>query len=287
MTDLSILIPARNEVFLQKTVSDLLTKAEGNIEVIVILDGYWPTPQLIDDDRLKIIHRGKSMGMRAAINAGAAIAKGKFLMKTDAHCMFAKGYDTVLATNCEDNWVVVPRRYALNPEKWERIDNPKYPIDYMYLSNDLHGVVWTEKNKDPILAKKLIDETMSNQGSVWFMTKEYFSDLELMDESAYGIFWNEFQEIGLKCWLSVGRVMVNKKTWYAHWHKTSDYGRGYSLGSSEQPKALATVAKWKTKGWHKQTLPLTWLIERFWPVPGWTPELVENLKKKSDIMQAK
>ena len=279
MKDVSIIIPARNEVFLQKTVSDLLTKAEGDIEVIVILDGYWPTPQLVEDDRLKIIHRGKPLGMRAAINAGAAVAKGKYLMKCDAHCMFAKGFDIVLKDDCEDNWVIVPRRYALDPEKWELIDNPKYPIDYMYLSNDLHGVVWSEKNKDPLLKEKLIDETMSNQGSVWFMARDYFFELELMDEATYGIFWNEFQEIGLKCWLSGGKVMVNKKTWYAHWHKTSDFGRGYSLGKNEQPKALKAVDKWKTRGWHKQTLPLSWLIERFWPVPSWTPELVEEARK--------
>ena len=62
---LSVLVPARNEVFLQKTITDLLTKAIGDIEVIAILDGYWPTPQLIADDRLKIIHHGKSRGMRA------------------------------------------------------------------------------------------------------------------------------------------------------------------------------------------------------------------------------
>lgn len=277
--DLSILIPARNEIFLQKTITDILAKAEGDVEVIVILDGYWPNSQLHEDSRLKIIHRGKPMGMRAAINAGAAIAKGKFLLKTDAHCMFAKGFDTVLKADCKNNWVVVPRRYALDPEKWEIIDNPKYPIDYMYLSNDLHGVVWNEKNKDPKLTEKLIDETMSNQGSVWFMTKDYFSELELMDEATYGTFWNEFQEIGLKCWLSGGRVMVNKKTWYAHWHKTNDVGRGYSLSVNEKSKALEAVEKWKSRGWHKQTHPLSWLIERFWSVPSWTPELIEEVRK--------
>jgi len=276
--DLSILIPARNEIFLQQTITDLLTKAEGDIEVIAILDGYWPIPQLIEDVRLKIIHRGRSQGMRAAINAGAAIAKGKYLMKCDAHCMFAQGFDKILAKDCDKNWVVVPRRYSLDPEKWALIDNPKYPIDYMYLSNDLHGVPWSAKNKDPILMKKLIDETMNNQGSVWFMAKDYFHELELMDETTYGIFWNEFQEIGLKCWLSGGRVMVNKKTWYAHWHKTNEYGRGYGMPGSEQPKALAAVDKWKTGGWHKQTLPLSWLIERFWPVPTWTPELIEKVR---------
>lgn len=270
--DVTIIIPARNEVFLTKTIDDILIKAEGSIEVIVILDGYWPTPPLPDDKRIKIIHRGKPRGMRASINAGSAIAKGKFLLKTDAHCMFGKGFDKILAEECKDNWVVVPRRFALDPEKWELIDNPKYPIDYMYLSKDLHGDPWTEKNRDKNLEKILIDETMSNQGSVWFMKHSYFDELELMDESTYGTFWNEFQEIGLKCWLSGGAVMVNKKTWYAHWHKTSKYGRGYSLGGSEQPKALAAVAKWKDKGWHKQTLPLTWLIKHFWPVPTWTEE---------------
>ena len=275
--DLSILIPARNEIFLQQTISDLLTKAEGSIEVIAILDGYWPTPQLIEDTCLKIIHRGHSQGMRAAINAGASIAKGRYLMKCDAHCMFAQGFDKILAEQCDKNWVVVPRRYSLDPKKWALIDNPKYPIDYMYLSNDLHGVPWSEKNRDPELKKKLIDETMSNQGSVWFMSKDYFHELELMDEVNYGIFWNEFQEIGLKCWLSGGRVMVNKKTWYAHWHKTNEYGRGYSLSGGEQSKALAAVDRWKTMGWHKQTLPLSWLIERFWPVPTWTPELIEKV----------
>lgn len=120
---------------------------------------------------------------------------------------------------------------------------------------------------------------MSNQGSVWFMSREYFDELELMDEKTYGTFWNEFQEIGLKCWLSGGKVMVNKKCWYAHWHKTKEYGRGYSLSGSDQKKALAAVDSWKKKGWEKQTLPLFWLIERFWPVPTWTEDQLSELKR--------
>ena len=208
--------------------------------------------------------------MRGAINAAASIAKGEFLMKLDAHCMFSDGYDEVLSSQCEENWVVVPRRYPLVPETWtieERTDN-KYPIDYMYLSSDLHGVVWEEKNHDPLLKEKTIDETMSNQGSVWFMRKTYFNFLELMDESLYGIFWNEFQEVGLKCWLSGGKVMVNKGAWYAHWHKTES--RGYSLPSNEQVKAQANVNRWLTETmFHKQIHDVRWLVDRFSPVPTW------------------
>ena len=264
----SIIVPSRNEKFLGKTIEDLLTKAVGEIEIIAVLDGYWPEPKIPDNDRLILIHRGSPLGMRPAINSAVSIARGKYLMKCDAHCLFAPGFDQALKDDYEENCIVIPRRYALDPEKWEVLDNPKYPIDYMYLSKDLHGEVWDEKNKDPMLKEKLIDETMSAQGSCWFMQKDYFHALELEDEVNYGSFSNEFQEIGLKCWLSGGRVVINKKTWYAHLHKTG--GRGYSLGSGQIEKGVAYTNRWPTNtAWHKQTLPFTWLVEKFWPIPGW------------------
>ncbi len=265
----SIIIPARNEKFLQKTIWDLLEKAKSDIEIIAVLDGYWPSPPLTDEHRLKIIHRGATFGMRAAINAGVAIANGKYILKCDAHCMFDEGFDTKLAADCEKNWVVIPRRFALNAERWQLTDNSKYPVDYMYLSPELHGEAWNEKNKDPKLKEKLIDDTMSSQGSCWFMHKDYFYELELEDEENYGTFSNEFQEIGLKCWLSGGRVVTNKKTWYAHLHKTE--GRGYSLEGGQIEKGAEYTKRWLTNtAWHKQTLPFDWLIKKFWPVPKWT-----------------
>lgn len=268
---LSIIIPSRNEVYLEKTIQDVLTKAQGEIEVIVILDGYWPEKPLIEDSRLKIIHRGSPLGMRAAVNAGVAISKGEYILKCDAHCMFDKGFDKVLTKDCGKNWVVVPRRYALDPENWKILDNPKYPIDYMYLSADLHGEVWNEKNKDQSLQKLPIDDLMASQGSCWFMPKSYYEFLDLEDEENYGKFWNEMQEISFKCWLSGGRMIVNKNTWYAHWHKTK--GRGYSLSGNEQDKALSYIKRWLINtAWHKQTLPFTWLIEKFWPVPTWNED---------------
>ncbi len=271
MSLVSIVIPSRNEPYLQKTVLDLLKKAKGEIEIKVILDGYWPSEnEIVEDPKVSYIHYSNARGMRNAINAGVAVAKGEFVMKLDAHCMFSEGYDEVLKSNCEENWVVVPRRYALDPEKWQiekRTDN-KYPIDYMYLSKELHGVVWDDKNHNPLLKNKQIDETMSNQGSVWFMRKTCFEWLELMDETTYGMFWNEFQEVGLKCWLSGGCVMVNKEAWYAHWHKTES--RGYSLPSDEQVKAQGNVDRWLTeKMFHKQIYDIPWLVNHFSPVPTW------------------
>lgn len=271
----SVVVPSRNEPYLNKTVEDILSKAKGNIEVIVILDGYWPPVQLKKDSRIVVIHIGKPMGMRATINAGVAVARGKYILKCDAHCMFSKGFDKVLASDCNKDWVVIPRRKRLDAINWKTQDVGKPDVDYEYLSypningnfnNGLHGMIWNERAQER--KNILIDDNMSAQGSCWFMHKDYFHYLELEDEKNYGTFSNEFQEIGLKCWLSGGRVVTNKNAWYAHLHKTE--GRGYSLGKSQSEKGASYTNRWLTNtAWHKQTKPFTWLIERFWPVPGW------------------
>jgi glycosyltransferase involved in cell wall biosynthesis len=271
MAKVSIILPSRNEPYLKNTIDDLLAKAKGEIEIIAILDGWWEdADKFSEDSRVSYIHFSESRGMRAGINAGASMARGEYLLKLDAHCMVGEGYDEILKANMKENWVVVPRRYPLDPENWkieERTDN-KYPLDYMYLSRDLHGVVWKERD----LARKdiMLDDTMSNQGSCWFMSKKYFEWLELMDEITYGTFWNEFQEIGLKCWLSGGEVKVNKNTWYAHWHKPGSFGRGYKLPEGEKERTQAMVDKWMSlKMFSKQIHDIKWLVDKFAPVPTW------------------
>jgi glycosyltransferase involved in cell wall biosynthesis len=271
MPDLSVIIPSRNEVYLVKTMEDILSKAEGNIEIIAILDGY-KLENPIEDSRIVYLHIGQAKGMRNAINSGVAIAKSKYLMKCDAHCLFDRGFDLKLSADYQPDWVVVPRRKRLDEASWSTSDQ-KPDIDYEYLSypnitgnwsDGLHGRPWNARAQER--AKIPIDDNMSAQGSCWFMSKDYYHKLELEDEENYGTFSHEFQEIGLKCWLSGGKVMSNKKTWYAHLHK----GRGYSLGSTVINKGTMYTNRWLTNSaWDKQTLPFSWLIEHFWPVPGW------------------
>jgi len=275
----SVVIPARNEIYLQKTILDLLEKATQDIEVIAVLDGYWPSAEeIVDDPRVIYIHFSESRGMRQAINSGMAVAKGEFVMKLDAHCMFSKGFDEALKADCKDNWVVVPTRKRLDPEKWEVIEDGRPDMSYEYLAypedpsvwggKGIQGKEWRDKNSDLKLKGKLIDDIMSSQGSCWFTRRDYFYWLELMDEENYGEFTKEMQEIGLKCWLGGGRMIVNKKCWYAHWHKTK--GRGYSLNKEQWRKGTEYTNKWlKGKVWHKQIHSLGWLIKRFWPVPTW------------------
>jgi len=229
----SIIIPSRNERFLPQTVSDLLAKAEGEIEVIAVLDGYWPDPLPSDDPRVVYIHHSKPKGMRAAINAGVDVARGDFVMKLDGHCMLKPAFDVALAEDCRPNWVMVPTRKRLDAEKWI-VRNHRADINYLYLERphddnyQLNGKEWRQKNRNKALQEVLLDDIIIMQGSCYFMPRDYFYQLELLDEENYGTFRKDPQEVSFKSWLSGGKVVRTKKTWYAHLHKGKQYRRGYS-----------------------------------------------------------
>lgn len=275
---ISIIIPSRNEKFLRQTIEELLAKAEGEIEIIAILDGYWDL-SLPKDPRVTLLHRGIAQGMRNGITSAVAIAKGTHILKIDGHCMVDQGYDVKLVADCERDWVVIPRRKRLDADNWCLQDVGKPDVDYEYVSYPdnpadfggpgLNGKIWTQRIIDR--QDILIDDNLSFQGSCWFMHKDYFYELELMDEKNYGPFWNEAQEIGFKCWLSGGRLITNKKTWYAHLHKGKTHGRGYTMSESWMIKGATYTKKWMNykEAWDKQIYPLEWLIEKFWPVPTW------------------
>jgi glycosyltransferase involved in cell wall biosynthesis len=302
MSLLSVLIPSRNERFLSKTIQSLLENAVEDIEIIVVLETEWPqatktafweTPAIINDKRVIYLHR-EAKGMRDAINSAFAISKGEFIMKCDAHTMWAKGFDKVLKEDCQPNWIMIPRRQRLDPEEWKIQEVGKPPIDYEYITvpgvpgawGSLRGHKWdqrtVERMNDP---KYIIDETPTVQGSAWFMHRQYFKDLELMDEKGYGIFYNEAQEYGLKAWLSGGKLMTNKKTWYAHLHKGKVYGRGYFIDKRDMILGDKAIDRWLTNSaWPgRQTLPLSWLIERF-NMPGWSPEAIAELHKYDSVL---
>jgi hypothetical protein len=293
MAKLSIVIPSRDERFLIPTIDDIFAHATGEIEVVAVLDSnIWPEGWKEVTERhpnLHTIHNGGSIGMRASINkgVGSAISRGAtYIAKSDGHCSFSPGFDEVLKAEMDDNWVVVPRRLRLDPEAWTIAEPDKPPYDYHYLSfpddpNDfggpgLNGKPWVERQK--ARADILIDDEMSSQGSFWAMKASYFERLELMDQHSYGPFWNEFQELGLKCWLSGGKVMVNKRCHYLHLHKGKKYGRGYRLEESALTTGRNHTIKWIwNEAWDKQTLPFEWLIDHFWPVPSWPENWEERL----------
>lgn len=279
---ISIIIPSRNEMFLHNTLKDLLSKAEGDIEILAVLDGYWPPAQeVINDPRLKYLHKGNAEGMRRAINNASSIAKGEYLMKIDGHCMVDQGYDVKLTADCADNWVVIPRRKRLDAENWTLQDVGKPDVDYEFLSFPywkpeevgIHGTVWTNRIVERVGKPEYdIDDNPAFQGSCWVTTKKFFTDtVQGLQEEGYGTFIGEPQELGMKAWLSGGSVKVNKKTWYAHLHKGKKYGRGYFIDKQELIAGNAySVSYWMNDKWPNARYSMEWFVtEKFPDMPTW------------------
>lgn len=298
---ISVIIPVRTGEFLQKTVDDLLTKAEGEVEVIAVLDGVWLDPMPKDDKRVVIVHHGMvhdNYGMRASINLGMSIAKGDYVMKCDEHTMVDYGYDVKLAADCEDNWVVVPRRKRLDPETWTLIEDGRPPVDYMSLDYPyqrpydktcgLHGGEDKQRQRDRINVP--VDDLMTMQGSCYFMKKTYWEELfpNGLDDVNYGTFTQEAQEISNAAWLSGGRVMVNKKTWYAHYHK-GKRGKGYGFSNEQYKKHMEGTERGRVyciEYWLNTKdfkYDFEWLVNKFWPLNGWP----ENWKEQIQVDREK
>lgn len=294
MIELSVIIPNRNSPFTTKTIEDVLKNAGCEVEVIVNVDEKWPEP-LVNDKRVTYIHPPQPIGLRQAINTCVKLARGKYIMKTDDHCAFGENFGRILIdSHAENNWVQVPRRYALDAENW-KIGNegdPKYPIDAMYTdfprkgkANDdgTHGVHWREyrdNNKDVDLL-----ETPSIQGSCYFMTKDYFENfLGGLHEEGYGQFAQESQEICFKTWLGGGKVITNKKTYYCHLHKGKTYGRMYRM-----PGGVVEADNWAIEHWANNkepnmVHPFSWFInEKFPNMPGWPSNWEQILKDQGTI----
>ena len=277
--DLTVVIPNRNSPFTIKTIQDIFEKAVTNVEVVVNVDESWPEP-LLDDKRVTYIHPGSPRGMRWGINAAVSLAKGKYLMKTDDHCLFAQGFDKVLIENHgADNWVQTPRRYSLDAENWKI--NEKRPYrDYMYLTypdkgNGMKGVEWWERQRERTDPKFAIDDTPSMQGSCYFMTKNHFDNfLHGLSEEGYGTFAQEAQEISNKTWLGGGAVKVNKKTWYAHLHKSKQHGRMYQVSRQWNQEMTDgtnwSAGYWMNNCWKERVHNIDWLVDEKFPgMPSW------------------
>lgn len=131
----------------------------------------------------------------------------------------------------------------------------------------------------PLYDKKFT-QTMSLQGSFYMMTREKY--LKLMpSREEFGSWGNEGAEIACYTWLTGGRVLVNHNTWNSHMFRTKGEQFGFPY-----PQSGKHVSRTKQRVWETilsgrlpgQIHPVSWLIERFSPIPTWTPEKIVELK---------
>lgn len=132
-----------------------------------------------------------------------------------------------------------------------------------------YGGVWQDRKAptDDII------ETMSLLGACWAMRKDRYWELGGLDEQMGN--WGQMgTEISLKSWLSGGKVVTNRRTWFAHFFRTGGIGFPWP-GGGHKGQAMARCREiWLENKWPKQKYPLSWLVDRFKPVRDW--HTVEN-----------
>jgi len=283
---ISIIIPSFNETYLERTIKDILQKAKGDFEIIIHIDsGEMPD---IKDERILYCVEDKPIGMRGGINYGLDHANGDYIMKTDAHCAFDEGFDVKMMKDMQDDWLMIPRRYSLHADNWDKVDT--LPIkDYHHLSwpgvrsaygRSMYVVDWPKRTAERFNKPEyMIDDTMVFQGSCWLANKKYFMEhVGYLDDNpdTYSSFSGEQVETGLKYWLGGGKIKVNKNTWYAHLFKNKKYYGGIETKNRDYKRDLKNKAgyAWYTKHWMRNEEPnmkhkFEWLVEKFMPVPGW------------------
>lgn len=282
MKDVSFLIPARCEPYLEQTILNVLENICGNSEVLVYLDGWVPEKQIvINDERVTFFHTSTAIGQRAAINYLASKATGKYVCKLDAHCAIDKGFDVKMMADCEPEWTVIPRMYNLDYKTWKPklIEDFTHAVrmgklhDYIMIGINDKGEFRTlyyphAVNKELHHSRKdvLLDDTMSCMGCCFFMHKARFMEQDGCDEGHEGGWGQQGIEVALKAWLSGGSLKVNKKTWFAHWFRAGDGGFPYPISGNQIDRVRKYSADlWLNDRWPKATRKFQWVLDKFQP----------------------
>lgn len=351
MYDLTVVIPGNNEMFMARTIEDILKNKRAKTQIIAVLDGgKWANPPIKQHPDVNVIFIPDTIGQRAATNVGVRLSRAKYIMKLDAHCAWDEGHDQKMLEafeslgeegknvtmvgvmrnlwafqwkcyhcgwtkyqsptpikcgnpNCgkEDKirrdmkWSTQCEREDVAHGQWKSRHSPR---NYAYaFDSEPHYQTFQEYRKRPEYLKALeetgLTESMSLQGSAFMCTREKYWELNLSDESV-GSWGNQGIEVACKTWLSGGRVLVNHKTWYAHMFRTQggDFGFPYDQSGSAIEKAKKKVWDFFFDGKFKQQIhPVSWLIEKFWPImvkndrtnemrEGWTKDDLARIKQR-------
>jgi len=287
---LSIVIPARNEMFVKNTVEDILKNKEDKTEIIVVLDGQWANPSLVQHSDVNVIYVNQAIGQRMATNLGVKLSRAFYIMKADGHCAFDKGFDRKMIEffkEVGDNVTAVPimrnlwafdwkcyktgcgwtkyqgptpkkcekcgRSHRLHRKmRWIGKHNPQ-STSYCFDSTPHFQYFEDWKHRAQYIKDKKekgYTESMSLQGSCFMLTREKYWELDICDENL-GSWGAQGIETACKTWLSGGRVLVNHKTWYAHLFRTQ--GGNFSFPYPQSGNEVSrTKKRVKDLFWNKQ-----------------------------------
>lgn len=270
MKDLSILIPSRNEEFLQRTIQDIEEHIEGNTEIL------W------EEDV-------EPIGQRALTNKLAQKSTAKYLMKVDAHSAFSQGFDVKMIADMEDNRVLIPAMLNLYAYDWvceqgHRTYQSKISKCPTCGQSVHKEVIWQPKHK-PVMTNGCFDtnavfqwndpqpevlkhQTMCIQGAGFMVTRENYWKWNLCDES-FGSWGSHGVEISIKTWQNGGEVWATRNAWMAHLYRAED--------EFPYQRDMEQVKRANEMGKKLLTKDIAWLVEKFNYPADWDEEKVKLL----------
>jgi glycosyltransferase involved in cell wall biosynthesis len=292
--NLSIVIPSRHEEFLNKTIEDILKNKEGKTQIIVGLDGEWPLEPIPSHPDVVVLYYPESIGQRAITNQCVRLSTAKFICKTDAHCAFDKGFDIKMMKLMEPDITMIPVMRNLHafdwvcPEGHRRYQGPS-GLCTICGKPTTKDIVWIAKTNPQSIAYRFdktmhfqywneygrkqtgdLTETLSIQGSCFMITRDKYWELDICSET-FNSWGQQGVEVACKTWLSGGRVLVNRTTWYAHMFRTQggDFGFPYPLsGHDVQKNRDISKELFEKNKWTGSKYPFNWLLNKFHP-PEW------------------
>jgi len=262
---ISIIIPARQEPYLDRTIASLYDNAVGEIEVIVVLEG-----ERIDvDPRAHIIYHPNPLGRRIGMNEAARQAKGEYLFHIDAHCSMSPGWDQKLKESCVGKDVAVSIIAAMDENTWEI--KPRHYYTFVSIDRNMKEHWWGKYKQ--LSYCKTVEETMALTGCAWLIRKDFYEELGGCDESL-GQLCHLGPEWALKVWCNDGRLLLRTDVFCGH-----VFGSPKIQNYSPQHIGDYDFAKRMREQYGSK---IDWLREKFDP-PGWEDDVVITEEVKEEV----
>lgn len=235
----SVLIPVYkdDEPYVEKTIQSLKKNAIGPVEYLVE-------------------HDKQEEGHRVLTNRMAKQAKGKYLLRIDAHCAISPQWDMRMKASCKDHRIVTTIIDSLDPDTWEGKKRDTGLVILDQRMRNMYPIAW----KHPTL-RKTEEETLSMVGCCYMLTKQYYEDSGGCDESlgkwgASGLEWS------LKTWLTGGDMIIRTDVVCAHYFRDDTTPFGIDVERYEDAY-LRIGRMWRDYRGPGQVRPLSFLAEKF------------------------
>jgi len=230
---ISIILPAyyKEEPYLNRTIENAFKSAQGEIEVVVILNGF----NMDVDPRARVIGLPNNEGERVAMNIAATAAQGEYLLRIDAHCSFeTPGWDLKMTEVTDGRTITVAVLTALyhsltaDKDLKKRADKEGWQ-DWTPIPGHWYGpcklmpnmeAKWLTPNRDR--KYPTVIPNMAFTGCGFLLARDFYWALGRADENLpkMGAIGEEF---AIKAWLAGGKVQTRTDVVIGHIFGTGGY----------------------------------------------------------------